>query len=189
MKNREIGYALMRITYGVIFLFYGIGKFRGGLGNFVGVSEPAADVFGKLMSISDQLMARYYELILGRELPRDTNPFDAKKQLAFEIVQTYHSTAVAEKTLTDWNARFSQKRLDEAELPVFAATEDEAVAIVATAYSSAFAVRKSRAEVSRLIKQGSVQLDGQKIVDPKAKISVKSGQILRLDKTHAVRIA
>src|SRR5205085_5780640 len=63
----------------------GTKKMSKSLGNFVGVSEPAADQFGKLMSISDQLMARYYELILGRELPRDTNPFDAKKQLAFEI--------------------------------------------------------------------------------------------------------
>ena len=166
----------------------GVKKMSKSLGNFVGVSEPAADMFGKVMSISDQLMARYYELVLGRELPRDANPFDAKKQLGFEIVQTYHSTAVAEKTLADWNARFSQKRLDQAELPIFAATEDEAVTIVATAYSNAFAVKKSRAEASRLIKQGSVQLDGQKIVDPKAKITVKSGQILRLDKTHAVRI-
>ena len=85
--------------------------------------------------------------------------------------------------------RFSQKRLDEANLPNFAAVDDEAVAIVAAAYSQAFAIKKSRADASRLIKQGSVQLDGQKIVDPKAKISLHAGQILRLDKTHAVRIS
>src|SRR5438128_5516800 len=89
----------------------GVKKMSKSLGNFVGVSESAIDMFGKLMSISDELMSRYYELLLGRDLPRDANPFAAKKQLAFEIVQTYHSTATAEKTRADWNTRFSEKRL------------------------------------------------------------------------------
>ena len=166
----------------------GVKKMSKSLGNFVGVSEPPAGMFGKIMSISDELMKRYYELVLGRDLPKGANPVEAKKQLGFEIVQTYHSMAVAEKTLADWNARFSQKRLDEAELPEFPAASNEAVAIVASAYSQAFAIKKSRAEASRLIKQGSVQLDGEKIIDPKAKIALQAGQILRLDKTHAVRI-
>ncbi|MEY2601081.1 MAG: tyrosyl-tRNA synthetase [Verrucomicrobiota bacterium] len=166
----------------------GVTKMSKSLGNFVGVSEPPTDMFGKLMSISDKLMVRYYEVLLGRELPKDANPFEAKKQLAFEIVQTYHSAEVAQRTLADWNARFSQKRLDEADLPTFAAVTDESVTVVAAAYSQGFAIQKSRAEVSRLIKQGSVQLDGEKIVDPKSKISLQPGQILRLDKTHAVRI-
>jgi tyrosyl-tRNA synthetase len=166
----------------------GVKKMSKSLGNFVGVSEPPTDMFGKLMSISDKLMVRYYDVLLGRELPKDANPFEAKKQLAFEIVQTYHSAEVAQRTLADWNARFSEKRLDEADLPTFAAVADESVTVVAAAYSQGFAIQKSRAEVSRLIKQGSVQLDGKKIVDPKSKISLRPGQILRLDKTHAVRI-
>ena len=166
----------------------GVIKMSKSLGNFVGVSEPPTDMFGKLMSISDKLMVRYYEVLLGRELPKDANPFEAKKQLAFEIVQTYHSAEVAQRTLADWNARFSEKRLDEADLPTFAAVTDESVTVVAAAYSQGFAIQKSRAEASRLIKQGSVQLDGKKIVDPKSKISLRPGQILRLDKTHAVRI-
>ena len=163
-------------------------KMSKSLGNFVGVNEPATDMFGKLMSISDKLMARYYEVLLGRELSKGADPFEAKKQLAFEIVQTYHSAEVAQRTLTDWNARFSEKRLDEAELPAIPAIVDESVTVVAAAYAQAFALKKSRAEVSRLIKQGSVQIDGKKIVDPKSKISLRPGQILRLDKTHAVRI-
>src|SRR5947208_2686636 len=109
----------------------GVKKMSKSLGNFVGISEPAADMFGKLMSISDELMARYYLLLLGRELSKDANPFEAKKQLAFEIVQIYHSTGVAEKTLGDWNSRFSDKRLTDAELPEFAAASDEAVGVVA----------------------------------------------------------
>jgi len=163
-------------------------KMSKSLGNFVGVSEPPTDMFGKLMSISDKLMARYYEVLLGRELSKGADPFEAKKQLAFEIVQTYHSAEVAQRTLTDWNARFSEKRLDEAELPAIPAIVDESVTVVAAAYAQAFALKKSRTEVSRLIKQGSVQIDGKKIVDPKSKISLRPGQILRLDKTHAVRI-
>jgi len=166
----------------------GVKKMSKSLGNFIGVSEPATDMFGKLMSISDKLMARYYEILLGHELPKGASPVDLKKQLAVEIVQTYHSAAVAEKTLADWNSRFSEKRLDEADLPAFAAIGDEAVALAVAAYSQGFAIKKSRADVSRLIKQGSVQVDGKKIVDPKAKISLRFGQILRLDKTHAVRI-
>jgi len=166
----------------------GVTKMSKSLGNFVGVSEPPTDMFGKLMSISDKLMVRYYEVLLGREMPKDANPFEAKKQLAFEIVQTYHSAEVAQRMLADWNARFSEKRLDEADLPAFGAIVDESVTVVAAAYSQGFAIKKSRADVSRLIKQGSVQLDGEKIVDPKSKISLRPGQILRLDKTHAVRI-
>jgi tyrosyl-tRNA synthetase len=166
----------------------GVTKMSKSLGNFVGVSEPPADMFGKLMSISDKLMGRYYEVLLGCELSKDANPFEAKKQLAFEIVQTYHSAEIAQRTLADWNARFSEKRLDEADLPTLAPMVDEAVTVVAAAYAQGFAIKKSRAEVSRLIKQGSVQLVGEKIVDPKSKISLRSGQILRLDKTHAVRI-
>src|SRR5436305_10211763 len=166
----------------------GVQKMSKSLGNYVGVSEAPSEMFGKLMSISDKLMARYYELLLGQDLPQGVSPVEQKKELAFEIVQTYHSTAVAQKTLADWNARFSDKRLDDADLPAFPAIADESVTVVAAAYSQGFAIKKSRAEASRLIKQGSVQLDGKKIVDPKLKISLRTGQILRLDKTHAVRI-
>jgi tyrosyl-tRNA synthetase len=141
-----------------------------------------------LMSISDELMARYYPLLLGRELPKEVHPLEAKKQLAYEIVQTYHSAGVARKTLNEWNTRFSEKRLDESELPKFKARSDEAVTLVVAAYSMAFGSQKSRAEASRLIKQGSVQLDGKKIRDPKLTLSLRPGQILRLDKTRAVRI-
>jgi len=78
--------------------------------------------------------------------------------------------------------------LDETELPCVAAMVDEAVVIVVEVFLQAFKIKKSRAEASRLIKQGSVQINGEKIVDPKAKVALKPGQVLRLDKTHAVRI-
>ena len=159
------------------------------IGNYVAVDEPASDMFGKLMSISDELMARYYELRLARSVPPGTNPFDAKKQLAFEIVQTYHSANVAKKTLDEWNARFSEKRLSDAELPYLRPDNySNFVDLVGHAFQNAFGINKSRTQVRRLIEQGSVQLDGNKITDPNATIPLRAGQVLRLDKTHAVRI-
>jgi tyrosyl-tRNA synthetase len=166
-------------------------KMSKSLGNFVAINEPAADMFGKLMSISDELMARYFPLLLGRPLASDAHPLDAKKQLAVEIVKTYHSTDVARKMLDEWNTRFSKRELEHANLPVFSAStleKLEAVTLVSNAYREAFNLQKSRSEASRLIKQGSVELDGVKIRDPKATIMLKPGKVLRLDKTHAVRI-
>ena len=114
---------------------------------------------------------------------------EAKKKLAFEIVETYHSREAAQQTLDDWNTRFSEKRLDAAGLPTFAAIESsDVVSLITKIYTDVFNVNKSRAEASRLIKQGSVQLDGEKLLDPKAEIALRAGQVLRLDKTHAVRI-
>jgi tyrosyl-tRNA synthetase len=168
----------------------GVTKMSKSLGNYVGVSEPASDMFGKLMSISDELMAKYYLLLLGRELPKDAHPLKAKKQLAFEIVQTYHSRETADKTLHDWNARFSEKRLSDAELPTYryVSLDEDLVTAVVNAFDVGFHLQKSRAEARRLIEQGSVQLDGEKITDPKINLRLQRGQVLRLDKTHAVRI-
>jgi tyrosyl-tRNA synthetase len=166
----------------------GVKKMSKSLGNFVGINEPASEIFGKLMSISDELMSRYYPLLLDRPLPKEAHPLEAKKQLAFEIAKIYHSADVAKKTLDEWNARFSEKRLSDAELPEFTSPDQDIITAVVNAYSAAFGITKSRAEARRLIEQGSVQLDAKKITDPKAGLAPRPGQILRLDKTHAVRI-
>jgi len=166
----------------------GVKKMSKSFGNFVGITDPPGEMFGKLMSISDELMTRYCALLLGRDVPADAHPMEAKKQLAFEIVEAYHSTAAAKDALDEWNTRFSEKRISDADLLAFPARRSEAVAIVVDAYRQAFAITKSRAEASRLIKQGSVQLDGEKLANPKATVSLRAGQTLRLDKTHAVRI-
>jgi tyrosyl-tRNA synthetase len=166
-------------------------KMSKSFGNYVGVNEPASEMFGKLMSISDQLMARYYELLLGRLVPAEGHPVEAKKQLAFEIVRTYHSADAAQKGLEEWNTRFSKRDLQHAHLPAFSSADRHdlsAVAVVSDIYRDVFQATKSHSEVSRLIKQGSVELDGTKVRDPKAKMSLRPGQILRLDRKHAVRI-
>ena len=163
-------------------------KMSKSLGNYVGLTEPASEMFGKLMSISDELMARYYPLLLGKTLEVTAHPLEAKKHLAAAMVETYHSRAAAEKTLADWNARFTEKRLEDADLPEFPAENSDAVSIVVAAYANGFALTKSRADARRLIEQGSVQLNGEKLRDLKAMVGLERGQILRLDKTHAVRI-
>jgi len=166
-------------------------KMSKSLGNFVAIKEPAPEIFGKLMSISDDLMARYYDLLLGRTPPAEIHPLEAKKQLAFEIVRTYHSLAAAQKTLDEWNTRFSRRDLEHADLPAFSATSGDgllAVAVVSKVYREVFNLEKSHSEVSRLIKQGSVEIDGAKVRDPKATVNLKPGQTLRLDRKHAVRV-
>jgi tyrosyl-tRNA synthetase len=167
----------------------GTKKMSKSLGNYVGLTEPAAEMFGKLMSVSDELMERYYPLLLGRSLPTEKHPLNAKKRLAFEIVQTYHSTAAAQATLDEWNARFSDRRLSEADLPTLTARTADVVSLVVAAYAEAFDQARSRADARRLIEQGSVQLNSEKLRDPKAQITLEAGQVLRLDKTHAVRAA
>ncbi|MGB9157047.1 MAG: tyrosine--tRNA ligase, partial [Chthoniobacterales bacterium] len=159
-------------------------KMSKSLGNYVALNDPPAEMFGKLMSISDELMARYYLLLLSRELPKGEHPLEAKKHLAAEIVATYYSREVASRAKEEWTTRFSEKRLSETELPVLSAQSGDVVTIVVRAFTVC-AITKSRAEASRLIKQGSIQLDGAKLRNPTEQITLSANQILRLDKTHA----
>src|SRR5947207_1628333 len=166
-------------------------KMSKSLGNYVAINESPSEMFGKLMSISDKLMARYYQLLLRRAPPQDMHPLEAKKQLAFEIVQTYHSADAAKRTLDEWNTRFSKRDLKNTDLPTFSPGEQQdfaAVTVVSDVYRKVFQLEKSHSEVSRLIKQGSVEIDGIKIRDPKAKVALHPSQILRLDRKRAVRI-
>ncbi len=168
----------------------GVQKMSKSYGNYVGVNEPAQEQFGKLMSISDETMAAYYTLLLGEELPA-IHPMEAKKQLAARIVGRFHSIEAAEGALADFNTRFSKKDLAHAELPEvhFAGVAPDIVSLVVAAFEQAFAVKKSRADARRLVEQGSVQVRGEKITDPKAAPALCAGDDLRLDKKHAVRAA
>ena len=156
----------------------------------MGVSEPPADMFGKLMSISDELMKRYYLLLLGREMPEKLHPMDAKKQLAVEIVERYHSTEAAQAALDDFNTRFSKRDLASADLPelCLAGVEPDLLSAVEAAYKL-LGLTRTRGDIRRLIQQGSVQVNGEKLLDSKIAPALKAGDILRLDKTRAVRIA
>jgi len=111
-------------------------KMSKSLGNYVALNDPPAEMFGKLMSISDELMARYYLLLLSRELPKTKHPLEAKKELAAEIVATYHSRDAANKAQDEWTRRFSEKRLSETELPILPSQSDDLVTIVVKGFAA-----------------------------------------------------
>jgi tyrosyl-tRNA synthetase len=167
----------------------GVHKMSKSLNNYVGVTEAPSEMFGKLMSISDSLMARYYLLLLGEDLPA-THPMEAKKELARRLVARYHSEAEAQAALEDFNTRFSKRDLDSAELPVvpLAALGSDLVSAVVASYAAAFQITKSRGEARRLVEQGSVQWRSEKVTDSKATPAFAPGDVLRLDKTRAVRL-
>ena len=167
----------------------GVNKMSKSLGNYVGVSEPPSEMFGKLMSISDTLMARYYLLLLCEEMPA-IHPMDAKKQLASRIVGRYHGGEAAQAALEDFNTKFSKRDVEHAEWPVISldGIAADIVSLVVAGYDKGYQITKSRGDARRLVEQGSVQLHGEKITDPKAAPAPESGHVLRLDKTRAVRI-
>ncbi len=167
----------------------GVNKMSKSLGNYVGVSEAPSEMFGKLMSISDELMARYYLLLLGEELPA-IHPMEAKKQLARRIVARYHGEGAGAAALEDFNTKFSKGDIEHAEWPVLKlnGVEPDIVSVVVAAYASAYQITKSRGDARRLVEQGSIQWRDEKIIDPKAGPALQTGDVLKLDKKRAVRI-
>jgi tyrosyl-tRNA synthetase len=165
----------------------GVQKMSKSLHNYVGITEPAGEIFGKIMSISDELMQRYSILLMGEEIPADAHPLEAKKKLAAKLVTRYHSAESAEQALANWNNRGN---LDEVELPEFIPPADRSdlLGIVQAAFA-AIEEPKSGGDVRRLIQQGSIQLDGEKQTDPKGEPALESGQVLKLNKKRSVRIS
>jgi tyrosyl-tRNA synthetase len=168
----------------------GVNKMSKSLGNYVGVAEPPEMMFGKLMSIGDTLMARYYDLLLCEAVP-DIHPMEAKKQLAARIVARYHGEGAARAAREEFETRFSKKDLDHADLPALALAglQPDIVSVVVAAYAQCFSITKSRGDARRLVEQGSIQLRGEKVSDAKAEPALNPGDVLKLDKTRAVRLA
>lgn len=167
----------------------GVKKMSKSLGNYVGLTEAPKEMFGKLMSIPDALMEKYYLLVLGEVLDAALHPMEAKKQLAARCVATYHGEAAARECREDWDLRFSRRDLSSADLPVVTLGErHDLLGVVLQAYADGFGTAPSGSEVRRLIQQGSVQLNGNKITDPQASPEWKNGDVLKLDKKRSVRM-
>ena len=163
-------------------------KMSKSLGNYIGVTEPPVEMFGKTMSISDALMAKYYPLLLGEDFPAAMHPMEAKKNLAVRIVARYHSEADAQAARADFEQRFSKRDNDSADLPpVKLAAGTDLVSAVIAAYEQAFQQTKSRGDARRLVEGGSIQWRGEKLTDPKAAPDFSAGGVLKLDKKRAVR--
>jgi tyrosyl-tRNA synthetase len=169
----------------------GVRKMSKSYGNYIGVSDPPQEMFGKLMSVSDELMDRYYLLLLGEARDPNGHPMDAKKSLAEKLTARYHGDEAGKEARVTWDARFSQRdigagavELAIADLPA----ELTVLSLAAHAFKAAFDLEKSNSELRKqFITSGSVQLNGEKLTDPNATVSPQPGDVLKLSKKHAVK--
>lgn len=165
-------------------------KMSKSLGNYVALNESPGDMFGKLMSISDELMVRYYELLLHESLPAGRHPMEVKKDLARRIAARFHGDDAASRALEEFNTRFSARDLNAAELPSYVpGAARDFVSLIIEAYAQCFGIARSRSEARRLIEGGSIQWCGEKVSDAKAILPPGESGVLKLDKTRAVRIS
>ena len=167
----------------------GVKKMSKSYGNYVGVNDEPVDMFGKLMSISDDLMARYHLLLLGEALDPALHPMEAKKSLAEKLTGRYHGTDAGRAAREDWDLRFSKKDLAASDLPEIPSPgETTVLALSALAFESAFGITKSNGELKKqYITTGSIQLNGEKLTDPNSTVTPSPGDVLKLSKKHAVR--
>lgn len=165
-------------------------KMSKSLGNYVALNESAGEMFGKLMSITDELMTRYYEVLLHEPVPANIHPMEAKKSLAFRIAARFHDEKAAAAALEDFEKRFSARDLDSADLPDFEpGTARDFVSLAVDAYAHCFQMTRSRSDVRRLMEGGSIQWRGEKVTNPKASLPAGESGVLKLDKIRAVRIS
>jgi len=174
----------------------GVQKMSKSLGNIVGITDAPDDMFGKLMSISDDLMWRYFELLsfksladialLRKSVEDGANPRDVKFELAKEIVARFHSEADADRSQKNFVDRFSQgvlpEDLDETALDSAGLGLGLAQAIKAAGLAS------STSEAMRLVGQGAVRLDGERLNNPKKVLEVGTKGILQVGKRRLARI-
>ncbi len=170
----------------------GVKKMSKSYGNYVGVNDPPHEMFGKLMSISDELMDRYYLLLLGEARDPAGHPMEAKKSLAEKLTSRYHGPDAGPAARADWDTRFSKKDLAAADLPEISLTllpaDLTVLSLSAFVFQAAYSLEKSNGELKKqFITTGSVQLNGQKLTDPNAPASLAAGDVLKLSKKHAVR--
>lgn len=151
----------------------GVNKMSKSLGNYIGVSEPPNEIFGKVMSVSDELMWRYYELLsfrgldeiagLRAEVVSGRNPRDVKVLLAQEIVSRFHGPAAANAALADFESRFRQGGVPEDLEEVVLETATAGIGIAQALKGAGLTATTS--EALRMIDQGGVRLDGEKVSD------------------------
>ena len=151
-------------------------------------------MYGKLMTVSDDLMDRYYQLLLGEDRDSGQHPMDAKKALAERLTSRYHGGEVGQAARADWDQRFSKRDLAAADLPELPLADLPAEATVLNVAALAFeqcpGLKKSNGELRKqFIAPGAVQLNGEKLTDPAAAFSAQAGDVLKLSKKHAVKFS
>jgi tyrosyl-tRNA synthetase len=170
----------------------GAEKMSKSLGNTIGIAEPPREIFGKLMRISDELMWRYIDLlsfesiekikIKKKAVTEGSNPRDVKFEFAREIVERFHGKAAAERAATEFNARFREGALPaeipELTLPVLALPQLLRQAGLVPSVS----------EANRVIEQGGVKIDGEKVSDRALKLAKGRSFVVQVGKRKVARI-
>ncbi len=173
-------------------------KMSKSLGNYVGITETPDQMFGKMMSIPDELMWSYYELVTDRtpeeiaKLKSDvssgsTHPMDVKMLLAQEVVSGFHGDAAARKAAEAFQRVFRDRQApEEAQVKNLPAGAPQTIKVLLTTLRLAPSV----SEAERLVKQGAVEIDGHRILDPRKEVDLSKGRnfLLRAGKKKFVRV-
>jgi tyrosyl-tRNA synthetase len=174
----------------------GVNKMSKSLGNYIGINEPAGQIFGKLMSVSDELMWRYFELLSFRpvaeiaamraEIAAGANPRDIKFRLAVELVDRFHGAGAGEREREAFVARFSQGQLPE-DMPELTLTEAGEGIGIAHVLKRAGLV-ESTSEALRMLRQGAVRIDGERCEDRDRLIGSGSVHVFQVGKRRVARV-
>ncbi|WP_374616126.1 tyrosine--tRNA ligase [Thauera aminoaromatica] len=174
----------------------GVNKMSKSLGNYVGINEPPGEMFGKLMSVSDELMWRYFELLSFRsseaigDLKRDvvdgSNPRHTKVLLAQEIVERFHGAGAAAEALADFDARFRQGAIPDNIPDVSLPAAGQALSVAQVLKQAGLTA--STSESLRMIDQGGVKIDGIRVDDRHLVLSDKGSFVLQVGKRKFARV-
>ena len=174
----------------------GVQKMSKSLGNYIGITESPDEMFGKLMSVSDELMWRYFELLsfrpmseiegLKKEVNEGKNPRDVKFELAKEIITRFHNAGEAEKAQENFIARFQKGAMPE-EMPAVELTPKGGSLPIANLLKDA-GLTPSTSEALRMIKQGAVRIDGERIEDRKLQVESGSTHVYQVGKRKFARV-
>jgi tyrosyl-tRNA synthetase len=176
----------------------GLNKMSKSLGNYIGINDEPKEIFGKVMSISDELMWRYFELLsFNRSLDEiqkmrelaakgEENPKNFKAELAQELITRFHGEAAATAALSDWDIRFRQRDIPD-DLPEVELTADGAGLRLPQILKQA-GLTASTSEALRLIKQGGVRIDGEKAEDQAREIPAGASHVFQVGKRKFMRV-
>ena len=171
-------------------------KMSKSLGNYVGIDEPANEMFGKLMSVSDELMWRYYELLSFRPLAevdrlrerveQGLNPRQAKVELSLEIVARFHDDSAAKQAEYEFNQRFRQGAMPSGIEEKQVLVEGDTIPVAALLKKCGLV--SSTAEGVRMLKQGAVRIDSQRVADGAMPVPVGATHIFQVGKRRFARV-
>ncbi|MBD3586190.1 tyrosine--tRNA ligase [Salinimonas sp. HHU 13199] len=174
----------------------GVQKMSKSLNNYIGITDTPNEMFGKIMSISDDLMWRYFELLsfrpleeladLKAQVEQGANPRDIKIQLAREIIARFHSDEAAESAYQDFVQRFQKNAIPD-EMPEVSVALEEGALAIGNLLKQANLVG-STSDAIRMIKQGAVKIDGEKVTDTRLQITEPGEAVYQVGKRKFARV-